>query len=132
MKTKRSALSIGGAMAMVLALAACSSGGGGGQIESTGLPPEPGEDQASVQVTNNARAEATLTAQIMGRRVRLGVLQPGRTETYFVEIRGREDVAVEIRLLGGGRCTTSPRPVSAGERINTIIPPDLSMMTDCR
>jgi hypothetical protein len=114
--------------ALVLAASACGGGGGGGG--TTGAAPS-GEG-ALFEVTNNNRSEVTLYAQIEGRRQRLGSLQPNDKATYTLEIRGIQDVALEIRVLGGGRCTTQPRPVGPGERIITIIPPQLSMMQGCR
>jgi len=123
-------------LGLVTAMAACSSGGGSSASASdpprAGLPPAPEGDQISVKITNNARSEVTLTADVQGRRVRLGTLQPNRTDIYFVDVRGNEEVRIEIRMLGGGRCTTSPRSVSPGEQIIAVVPAELSMMPDCR
>ena len=120
-------------VAVIVALAACGgSSSSGGEMQAAGLPPAPTGDSISIKVTNNGRSEATLTAQVMGRRVRLGTIQTNRTEVYMLQIRGNEEVSVEIRVLGGGRCTTAPRSVSSGEQIVAIIPPDIGMMPGCR
>ena len=86
----------------------------------------------SFKVTNNALSEVTLTALVSGRRVRLGTVRPNRTEVYVIDIRGTEPVALEVRMLGGGTCTTGREAVSSGHQIVSIIPASLSMMPGCR
>lgn len=117
---------------LLLGLTACGGGAGSSTGANQGVPPAPEGDQVSVKVTNNALDEATLFAMFLGRQQRLGTVQPGRTQVFYVDIQGAEEVAVRIRLLGGGTCTTPPRSVSVGEQIVTEIPPDLSMIPGCR
>ena len=116
-----------GVLVFAMAAGACGGGGGGGTTSAA-----PSGEGALFEVTNNNRSEVTLWAQIEGRRQRLGTLQPNGQATYTLDVRGIQDVALEIRVLGGGRCTTQTRPVGPGERIITIIPPQLSMMQGCR
>jgi hypothetical protein len=116
----------------VAAIAMIASGcGGGGRSLRAPAPVFGGSSDnraLTITIENQQLNEARITLWIDGSRRRLGTVQAHSQETYRVEMNGVSNVRVEFDLTLGAHCETRQVPLSPGEVIHVIIPPNLRMM----
>lgn len=84
-----------------------------------------GERDVEIEVLNLNFSDATLHALRGGQRIRLGVVIGKQQETFKVRWPTSLPIQIEIRLLGGERCTTQEMVVDPGDRLYLQIPIDL-------
>lgn len=89
------------------------------------------EREIEIEVLNLNFSDATLHALRMGQRIRLGVVTGKQSDTFTVRWPSSLPLQIEIRLLGGERCTTREMPVDPGDQLYLEIPSDLSRGALC-
>ncbi len=106
-------------LAMSVGLTACAP--------PRGPAPSPAGRPApvSIDVDNQAFADADIYSLIGGMRTRLGTVTGSGQGRFAIPWTPR-NVGMEIRVIGGGRYDTQTLPVHPGGRLKLIVMPGLS------
>jgi hypothetical protein len=125
------AFSVKRALAIAAVAMIVSGCAGGGRTLRAPAPSFGGSSDArglTITIENQQLNEARVTLWIDGSRRRLGTVQGHSQETYQVEMSGASNVKVEFDLTLGAHCETRQVPLSPGDVIRMVIPPNLNMM----
>ena len=110
------------AMVLVGASAGCASSNDSGPFR--------GDPVINIEIVNRNFMDATLVAQWLGGRRRLGVVTGARTANYELAWEQPQELQLEIDMLAGDKCLTRPIMVSPGDVIRVEI--DIQMnRRDC-
>lgn len=90
------------------------------------------DTRVDIRVINNNFSDATLYANLPGRREFLGRLT-GKTEAnYTLNLEVAQPITIDISLLAGGTCTTRELIVDPGDELFLTIESALDEMGLCR
>lgn len=106
------------ALVVPILLGACASAG----------DPFSGREAAreiEIEVLNLNFSDATLHAVRIGQRIRLGTVTGKQSSTFTLDWPASLPLRIEIRLLGGQRCTTGELTVDPGDRLYLEIPVEI-------
>lgn len=111
-------------------VAAVLAGGSVGCASSNDPGPFQGDPTINIEVVNRNYMDATLFAQWLGGRRRLGIVTGARTAVYELEWEQPQELQLEIDMLAGDKCLTPPIMVNPGDIITVEIDMELNRR-DC-
>lgn len=89
------------------------------------------ENQIRIEVRNRNFNDGTVYAIRLGQSIRLGVVIGQQTEVYTTSWPNSLPLRVEVRFLGGARCTTPELPTDPGDEVYVEIPANIALDPDC-
>lgn len=122
-------LRIVAALLVAAALTGCALSGGPRNPFQGG--PD-GERTISVEARNDNFADATVYVFRGGERIRAGVVTGKDQRTFRIAWTVHRSFQAEIDLLGGGRCLTRELQVAPGDRVQIVVPIDITNDPECR